>query len=192
MPGRVFPLHYRVLNAACPLRGPCGAPVSIRPRTRGESGGRPRRPGLVSLRVRSCRNRSVIVNPVCENRLFRLLGPHVPMSAGQAAPTGIEAAAAPVEPRTARKGLTRGPRDGGGVQACLCTPTPAALAACGFARTVIGAFGDTGGLEPARTLSSCPAHTPCPLGGRSAPDRDGGPCAGCAPRLAGLVCPARR
>src|SRR5690606_13815428 len=68
-------------------------------------------------------------------------------------------------------------------------PTPAALAACGFARTVIGAFGDTGGLEPARTLSSCPAHTPCPLGGRSAPDRDGGPCAGCAPRLPGLCAP---
>src|SRR5690606_38918480 len=111
------------------------------------------------------------------------------MSAAQMVPAGTEGAPAPVEPRTARKGLTRGPRDGGGVQACLCTPTPAALAACGFARTVIGAFGDTGGLEPARTLSSCPAHTPCPLGGRSAPDRDGGPCAGCAPRLPGLCAP---
>src|SRR5690606_7230287 len=162
MPGRVFPLHYRVLNAACPLRGPCGAPVSIRPRTRGVSGDRPRRPGLVCLRVRSCRNRAVIVNPVGEIRLFRLLGPHVAMSAVQAAPAGIEGAPAPVEPRTARKGLTRGPRDGGGVQA-LCGAHPRRVAACGFARTVIGAFGDTGGLEPARTLSSCPPHTPCPL-----------------------------
>src|SRR5690606_35018768 len=113
------------------------------------------------------------------------------MSAAQMVPAGTEGAPAPVEPRTARKGLTCGPRDVGGVQA-RCGAHPRRVAACGFARTVIGAFGDTGGLEPARTLSSCPAHTPCPLGGRSAPDRDGGPCAGCAPRLAGLVCPARR
>ena len=123
---------------------------------------RPRRPGLVCLRVRSCRNRVVIVNPVGEIRLFRLLGPHVAMSAVQAAPAGIEGAPAPVEPHTTCKRLTHDPRDGGGVQT-RSAPTPAALAACGFARTVIGAFGDTGGLEPARTLSSCPPHTPCPL-----------------------------
>src|SRR5690606_5020669 len=37
-PGRVFPLHYRVINAACPLRGPCErrfrfdpAPGSVHP-----------------------------------------------------------------------------------------------------------------------------------------------------------------
>src|SRR5690606_37820996 len=103
-PGRVFPLHYRVLNAACPLRDPCGAPVSIRPRTRGVSGARPRRQGLVCLRVRPCRHRAVFVTPVGELRLLRLLVPQVAMSAVQAAPAGIEGAPAPVEPRTARKG----------------------------------------------------------------------------------------
>src|SRR5690606_33497454 len=71
-------------------------------------------------------------------------------------------------------------------------PTPAAFAACGFARTVIGAFGDTGGLEPARTLLSCPAHTPCPLGGRAAAGRVGGSVCRVCSAPAGLVCRALR
>src|SRR5690606_33629992 len=189
MPGRVFPLHYRVLNAACPLRGPCGAPVSIRPRTRGVSGDRPRRPGLVCLRIRSCRNRAVIVNPVGEIRLFRLLEPHVAMSAAQMVPAGIEGAPAPVEPRTARKGLTRGPRDGGGVQACLCTPTPAALPHVGSREPSSAPLGIPAGLNP---LAHCRVVRRTRRALYEAARRRialEDPCAGCAPRLPGLCAP---
>lgn len=160
---------------------PKWAPVSIRPRTRFGSGDRPRLPGLVCLRVRSCRNRAVIVNPVGGIRLFRLVRPHVAMSAAQIAPAGLEGAPAPVGTRTARKGLTHDPRDGGEVQARLCTPTPPRCRNPP-ARVVHRRLWGDRRAEPARTLWSCRAPTPCPLRGRSAPDRDGGPCAGwCAP-----------
>lgn len=152
------------------------------------SGDRPRRPGLVCLRIRYCRNRAVIVNPVGEIRLFRLLEPHVTMSAAQTVPAGLKGAPAPVEPRTARKGLTHDPRDGGGVQACLCTPTPPRCRNPPAWTVHRRLWGDRR-AEPARTLWSCRAPTPCPLRGRSAPDRDGDPCAGCAPRLPGLCAP---